>query len=269
MSRVDECDQLFVPSRVEFKPTRSHRKRPKATNQLDTSHFSSNTPHPPIPHHPKRSSHISLFWVFWMMIADWLLEWGVLYEVCESASLCDCWQRGLASFWCIPNTVPWTIRVGSALWVATHTQWCLHRLFWRSQSGGPSPRSILPLRCVGIVGERYPINWCRCSWPDWVAWWVSHTPPIQYRATIVCTCTWNLYLTCLVATWEYRLFKYSNSKSNSDFIINFMLYLLVRLVFAGTLWPVSIDLSIANRYEYADYTFTLIPDSTIPISGEV
>lgn len=63
-----------------------------------------------------------------------------------------------------------------------------------------------------------------------------------------------------------QIFKQQKPKR---FHFNFMLYLLINLVFAGTLWPVSIDLSIANRYEYADYTFTLIPDSTIPIDSEI
>jgi hypothetical protein len=45
--------------------------------------------------------------------------------------------------------------------------------------------------------------------------------------------------------------------------------LLIPLVYSGTLWPTSnpIHLSISNRYEYANYTFTMIPDTDIPGGG--
>lgn len=45
--------------------------------------------------------------------------------------------------------------------------------------------------------------------------------------------------------------------------------LLIHLVYSGTLWPTSspIHLSISNRYEYANYTFTMVADTEIPSGG--
>lgn len=48
-----------------------------------------------------------------------------------------------------------------------------------------------------------------------------------------------------------------------------LLFTLLNFSYAGTIWPGSISNTIANRNEYSDYTFVVIPETNVPVGGYI